>query len=267
MPKTRVDAIDLFNRHRNLDLTAVFREYFSLSKICIRFVLYWIFPYTGLDFVALVKQKPYSVVQERGRWITKTAFLTEPTPMVSITRCRSSHKLKNLCSKGKPHWFFARISLTVVGLAASSFGFRVRGVLTKGISVKISFFVQYYSQFRSNWWNSECSVEEGMLLRKSRHKCCFCLEESFICVENKPCKTKTNKKWNELLMLKWNTPPFTHNIIILLGNVFLNNITNLLCIHMSVYVWQHKLHWMEILLVKRNLLKSHPVILEVIQSS
>ena len=139
--------------------------------------------------------------------------------------------------------------------------------INKGISVKISFFVQYYSQFRSNWWNSECSVEEGMLLRKSRHKCCFCLEESFICVENKPCKTKTNKKWNELLMLKWNTPPFTHNIIILFGNVFLNNITNLLCIHMSVYVWQHKLHWMEILQVKRNLLKSHPVILEVIQSS
>ena len=103
-------------------------------------VLYWIFPYTGLDFVALVKQKPFSVVQERGRWITKTAFLSEPTPMVSITRCKSFHKLKNLCSKGKPHWFFAWISLTVVGLAASSFGFRVRGVLTKALALRFHLF-------------------------------------------------------------------------------------------------------------------------------
>jgi len=167
--------------------------------------------------------------------------------MVSITRCKSSHKLKNLCSKGKPHWFFARISLTVVGLAASSFGFRVRGVLTKALALRFRFLFSITHSFEitdeiQNVQFSFCSVEEGMLLRKSRHKCCFCLEESFICVENKPCKTKTNKKWNELLMLKWNTPPFTHNIIILFGNVFLNNITNLLCIHMSVYVWQHKLH-------------------------
>ena len=140
-------------------------------------------PLYRFRFCCIGETKTYSVVQERGRWITKTAFLTEPTPMVSITRCKSSHKLKNLCSKGKPHWFFARISLTVVGLAASSFWVSCERCINKGISVKISFFVQYYSQFRSNWWNSECSVEEGMLLRKSRHKCCFCLREFYLCWE------------------------------------------------------------------------------------
>ena len=67
--------------------------------------------------------------------------------MVSITRCKSSHKLKNLCSKGKPHWFFARISLTVVGLAASSFGFRVRGVLTKALALRFRFLFSITHSF------------------------------------------------------------------------------------------------------------------------